>query len=123
MAKRDYYEVLGVPRTASADELKSAFRSLARKYHPDVSNDSDAEEKFKEINEAYAILSDNDKRAAYDRYGHAGVNTRACPISPILTYPISWKVFSALAVLAGWELDAPAGTRPAVAQIFPARSN
>mgnify|MGYP000925461219 FL=1 len=79
MAKRDYYEVLGVPRTASADELKSAFRSLARKYHPDVSNDSDAEEKFKEINEAYAILSDNDKRAAYDRYGHAGVNTQGMP--------------------------------------------
>ena len=74
MAKRDYYEVLGVSRTASAEELKAAFRNLARKYHPDVSKDEDAEEKFKAINEAYAVLSDVDKRAAYDRYGHAGVN-------------------------------------------------
>lgn len=79
MTKRDYYEVLGVPRSASADELKSAFRNLARKYHPDVSDEPEAEEKFKEINEAYAILSDNDKRAAYDRYGHAGVNTQGMP--------------------------------------------
>ena len=74
MAKRDYYEVLGVPRGASQEELKSAFRTLARKYHPDVSKEADAEERFKEINEAYAILSDEDKRAAYDRYGHAGLN-------------------------------------------------
>lgn len=74
MAKRDYYEVLGVPRTATPQELKAAFRSLARQYHPDVSKDHDAEEKFKAINEAYAVLSDVDKRAAYDRYGHAGVN-------------------------------------------------
>lgn len=74
MAKRDYYEILGVPRGASADELKSAFRSLARQYHPDVNKSADAEEKFKEINEAYAVLSDQEKRAAYDRYGHAGVN-------------------------------------------------
>lgn len=79
MTKRDYYEVLGVPRSASADELKSAFRNLARKYHPDVSDEPEAEENFKEINEAYAILSDNDKRAAYDRYGHAGVNTQGMP--------------------------------------------
>jgi len=79
MAKRDYYEVLGVPRSASPDELKSAFRGLARKFHPDVSDDPDAEEKFKEINEAYAVLSDNEKRASYDRYGHAGVNTQGMP--------------------------------------------
>jgi molecular chaperone DnaJ len=79
MAKRDYYEVLGVPRSASEDDLKSAFRQLARKYHPDVSEDPNAEEKFKEINEAYAVLSDNEKRAAYDRYGHAGVNTQGMP--------------------------------------------
>lgn len=74
MAQRDYYEVLGVERTASADDLKSAFRSLARKYHPDINKEHDAEEKFKEINEAYAVLSDPEKRAAYDRYGHAGLN-------------------------------------------------
>jgi molecular chaperone DnaJ len=79
MTKRDYYEVLGVNRSASEDELKSAFRGLARKYHPDVSEDPDAEEKFKEINEAYAILSDSEKRAAYDRYGHSGVNTQGMP--------------------------------------------
>lgn len=74
MAQRDYYEVLGVSRNASDDDLKSAFRGLARKYHPDVSQEADAEEKFKEINEAYAVLSDREKRAAYDRFGHAGVN-------------------------------------------------
>jgi len=79
MTKRDYYEVLGVNRGASEDELKSAFRGLARKFHPDVSDDPDAEEKFKEINEAYAVLSDGEKRAAYDRYGHAGVNTQGMP--------------------------------------------
>lgn len=79
MAKRDYYDVLGVPRGASDDELKSAFRRLARQYHPDVSSEPDAEEKFKEINEAYAVLSDGEKRAAYDRYGHAGVNTQGMP--------------------------------------------
>lgn len=73
MTQRDYYEILGVTKTASPDELKSAFRKLARQYHPDVNKDADAEEKFKEINEAYAVLSDEQKRAAYDRYGHAGV--------------------------------------------------
>jgi len=60
MTKRDYYEVLGVNRNASAEELKSAFRSLARKYHPDMNKEADAEEKFKEINEAYAVLSDTE---------------------------------------------------------------
>ena len=79
MAKRDYYEVLGVNRGAGDDDLKSAFRRLARQYHPDVSEEQDAEEKFKEINEAYAVISDSEKRAAYDRYGHAGVNTQGMP--------------------------------------------
>jgi len=74
MTQRDYYEVLGVPRTATPEEIKSAFRNLARQYHPDVNKSPDAEEKFKEINEAYAVLSDAEKRAAYDRYGHAGLN-------------------------------------------------
>jgi molecular chaperone DnaJ len=70
--KRDYYEVLGVSRNASPDEIKKAFRRLAREYHPDVNKSPDAESKFKEINEAYEVLSDEQKRAAYDRYGHAG---------------------------------------------------
>ena len=75
MAKRDYYEVLGVSRTADESELKKAYRKLAMKYHPDRNpDDKDAEEKFKEANEAYEMLSDADKRAAYDRYGHAGVD-------------------------------------------------
>ncbi len=73
MAQRDYYEVLGVSRSASESDLKSAFRNLARKYHPDVNDAPDAEDKFKEINTAYRVLSDDDKRAAYDRFGHAGV--------------------------------------------------
>jgi molecular chaperone DnaJ len=73
MTERDYYEILGVPRDASTEDLKSAFRRLARQHHPDVSKSPDAEERFKEINEAYGVLSDADKRAAYDRFGHAGV--------------------------------------------------
>ena len=71
---RDYYEVLGVSRGADEREIKTAFRRLARQYHPDVSQETDAEAKFKEINEAYEVLSDEDKRARYDRFGHAGVN-------------------------------------------------
>ena len=71
MNKRDYYEVLGVDKNASEADIKSAFRKLAKKYHPDVSKEPDAEEKFKEAQEAYAVLSDKDKRAQYDQYGHA----------------------------------------------------
>ncbi len=75
MAKRDYYEVLGVAKGASADEIKKAYRKLAMKHHPDRNpDDKTAEEKFKEASEAYEILSDEDKRAAYDRHGHAGVD-------------------------------------------------
>ncbi len=72
-SKRDYYEILGLSRTASRDEIKKAYRRLARRYHPDVSQEEDADEKFKEVSEAYEVLSDDQKRAAYDRFGHAGV--------------------------------------------------
>ena len=70
--KRDYYEVLGVDKSASSGDLKNAFRRLARKYHPDRSTEENAEERFKEIQEAYAVLSDDNKRAQYDRFGHEG---------------------------------------------------
>jgi molecular chaperone DnaJ len=73
--KRDYYEVLGVTRTASEQEIKSAYRKLALQHHPDRNpNNPDAEERFKECTEAYTVLADTDKRASYDRFGHAGVN-------------------------------------------------
>ncbi|MDD4766519.1 MAG: molecular chaperone DnaJ [Desulfotomaculaceae bacterium] len=75
MAKQDYYELLGVSRNASADEIKKAYRKLARKYHPDANpDDPNAETKFKEVSEAYVVLSDPEKRVNYDRYGHAGVD-------------------------------------------------
>ena len=74
MAKKDYYEVLGVDKSASADEIKKAYRKLAIKYHPDKNpGDKEAEEKFKEAAEAYSVLSDADKKARYDQFGHAGV--------------------------------------------------
>ena len=70
--KRDYYEVLGVSRQASADELKKAYRKLAKKYHPDINpGNEEAEAAFKEINEAYSVLSDEEKRSQYDRFGHS----------------------------------------------------
>ncbi|MFO7682383.1 MAG: molecular chaperone DnaJ [Chloroflexota bacterium] len=71
--KRDYYEVLGVSRNATKEELKKAYRRLAREYHPDVSKEPGSDEKFKEVNEAYEALSDDDTRARYDRFGHAGM--------------------------------------------------
>ncbi len=73
--KRDYYEVLGISKSASAEEIKKAYKKMARKYHPDLNpGDKTAEEKFKEVNEAYEVLNDPEKKARYDQYGHAGVD-------------------------------------------------
>ncbi len=73
--KRDYYEVLGLSKGASDDEIKKSFRKLAKKYHPDLNpGDTSAEEKFKEVNEAYGVLSDPEKKSRYDQFGHAGVD-------------------------------------------------
>ena len=72
--KQDYYEVLGVDKNASEKDIKKAYRKLAMKYHPDVSEEEGAEEKFKEVSEAYAVLSDDEKRQRYDQFGHAGMD-------------------------------------------------
>ena len=81
MPKRDYYEVLGVPRAASADDIKSAYRRLARQHHPDMnqSNPKAAEERFKELSEAYEVLADTDKRRQYDQFGFSGVEQNFGP--------------------------------------------
>jgi molecular chaperone DnaJ len=76
LSRRDYYDVLSVPRDASKDDIKNAYRKLALQYHPDRNKSPEAEEKFKEISEAYAILSDDEKRAQYDQFGHAGIDSR-----------------------------------------------
>src|SRR5882724_6634573 len=78
MAKRDYYEILGIPRTATADEIKKAHRRLVRKYHPDVNKGATSTEgQFKEVQEAYDVLSDETKRKNYDHFGHAGVGAES----------------------------------------------
>lgn len=76
MSKRDYYDILGVSRNASKDDVKSAYRKLALQFHPDRNKSPDAETRFKEISEAYAVLSDDEKRQQYDTYGHAGIGER-----------------------------------------------
>jgi DnaJ-class molecular chaperone len=106
--KRDYYEVLGVPKNADADTLKKAYRTLAKKYHPDMHpGDKDAEEKFKEASEAYAVLSDPEKRKQYDQFGHAAFETALVEAASIIIPPIS-ATFSAIfsaAVAAVWAIS------------------
>lgn len=97
VTKADYYEVLTVSRTASDQELKAAYRKLAMKYHPDRNpGDHHAEEKFKECSEAYQVLSDPDKRAAYDRYGHAGVSGAAQQGNPFVDFQDLGDIFGDL---------------------------
>ena len=105
--KRDYYEVLGVAKTATPEEIKKAYRTLGKKYHPDANpGDKEAEEKFKEVGEAYAVLSDPDKRRQYDQFGHSALEEpEEALISVPWTFPICSEicsaVFSAAVVLRG----------------------
>lgn len=106
--KRDYYEVLGVSKTASDSELKSAYRKLAKKYHPDVNpGDKEAEAKFKEATEAYSVLSDAEKRRQYDQFGHAafeqgggGAGGFGGFDSTVQTWEISSGIFSEICLAA-----------------------
>ena len=105
-SKRDYYEVLGVPKDADEDALKKAYRKLAKKYHPDANpGDKEAEAKFKEASEAYSVLSDPQKRQQYDQFGHAALN-RAEPVraalaaaSAALTSAGIWVISSAISLV------------------------
>ena len=74
MSKRDYYDVLGLTKSASKDEIRKAYRKLSKMYHPDLNKEADAEDKFKEVTEAYEVLSDETKKANYDQFGHADPN-------------------------------------------------
>ena len=135
--KRDYYEVLGVDKSASEDEIKRAYKKMARKYHPDLNPDNkEAEEKFKEVNEAYEVLSDSDKKARYDQFGFAGVDPNygagagggaygaggfdfgdLVPDSADLTASAIWGIFSAASLaVASAPLSAGTPMRPSGAR-------
>jgi molecular chaperone DnaJ len=120
--KRDYYEVLGVTRTVSEQEIKTAYRKLAIQFHPDKNShkgDTDraeAEERFKEIGEAYAVLSDADKRAAYDRYGHAGVSGAAGNNVAVDPFDLFQQIFSGFGGMGFEDLFGGGGRRGNAAQ-------
>lgn len=122
--KRDYYEVLGVSKGASEEEIKKAYKKLARKYHPDMNpGDKEAEEKFKEINEANEVLSDPDKKARYDQFGFAGVdpNYGAAPVAALTARAGSTSATSAISSAASSAgasaARARTPTRPSAARV------
>ena len=99
--KRDYYEVLGVPKDADDAAIKKAYRQLAKKYHPDMNpGDKEAEIKFKEASEAYAVLSDAEKRRQYDQFGHAAFEARSSGAGAVASISIlvTWEIFSEISL-------------------------
>ena len=130
--KRDYYEVLGIGKNATDAEIKSAYRKLAKKYHPDLNpGDKDAEEKFKEVNEANDVLSDPNKRKRYDQFGFAGVDPNygagqpgggygggSAVVLAAWTWATSLAISSAAALAASAARPAPTPTRRARAMTF-----
>src|SRR5215218_2302854 len=110
--KRDYYEVLGVQRAASPDDIKKAFRQKARQYHPDVNKEDGAEAQFKEISEAYEVLVDADKRAAYDRFGHAAVSGNGGAYDPFGGFGGISDIFETFFSAAGAGMGTSARRRP-----------
>ena len=117
MDKKDYYEVLGVPKTATQDEIKSAFRKLAKKYHPDVSKEENAAEKFKECQEAYAVLSDENKSMINSDIVHLlmlKVASQDLMALTLVTMVISWKKYLKTLVLEQVHLEAQKENKPVV---------
>ena len=116
MAKKDYYEILGVPKTADEREIKKAYKRLAMKFHPDRNQgDKEAEAKFKEIKEAYEILTDAQKRAAYDQYGHTAVWAAAVSAAASVMAQTS-AIFSATSSAIFLAVDA--AVAPLAARIY-----
>ena len=116
--KRDYYEVLGVPKDADEAALKKAYRVLAKKYHPDANpGDKEAEAKFKEASEAYSVLSDPEKRRKYDQFGHEAFEGTADSISTEPTWEISLEISSEISSEVDVPLTEEAATVPCAAQI------
>ncbi|MEO8286819.1 MAG: molecular chaperone DnaJ [Chloroflexota bacterium] len=113
--KRDYYEVLGIVKTSTSEEIKKAFRAKARQYHPDVNKEPEAEGQFKEISEAYEVLIDDDKRAAYDRFGHAAVSGNGAGgagFDPFQNFGSFSDIFETFFTAAASGGGAGTGTRP-----------
>src|SRR3954452_6103412 len=109
--KRDYYEVLGVQKSASEDDIKKAFRAKARQLHPDVNKEPEAETQFKEVSEAYEVLIDADKRAAYDRFGHAAVSGNGAGYDPFSGFGGISDIFETFFSAAGAGMCGSTSTR------------